>query len=55
MSKLRTIYNHLKVQQLIAEDTKPEITLNELLAMNTKERKLYKYRCRKLGIKLPTK
>jgi hypothetical protein len=54
MSKLRAIHKHLIDQNLIVDLKEPEISLMEFLAMNTKERKYYKWLCRKQGKKLPT-
>jgi hypothetical protein len=54
MSKQRSIYQHLIAQNLIVDLKEPEISLMEFLAMNPKERKYYKWLCRKQGKKLPT-
>jgi hypothetical protein len=54
MSKLRSIHKHLIAQNLIVDSVEPAITLAEFQAMNPKERKYYKWLCRKQGKKLPT-
>ena len=55
MSKQRTIYKHLDEQQLLVRIFEPEITLLELLAMSSTQRKIYNQQCRTKGIAIPTK
>ena len=55
MSKQRTQYKHLDTQQLLVRIFEPEITLLELLAMSSAQRKIYKQQCRKKGIAIPTR
>lgn len=55
MNKQRTIYKHLDEQQLLVRIFEPEITLLELLAMSSTQRKIYKQQCRKKGIAIPIK
>jgi hypothetical protein len=55
MNKQRTQYLHLDKQQLLVRIFEPEITLLELMAMSSTQRKIYKQQCRKKGIAIPTK